>query len=390
MKQHNNFDVIIVGGGIMGVCSAWFLREEGFGGSIAIVEKDSSYARASTTLSAGGIRQQFSEIENIRLSQFGLSFIQEFESRFGTDPGYKEQGYLVLASHDGAEALEKNCTAQRDAGAGSRLLLPDQLSQRFPFLSTKDVGAGIYGETGDGWFDPHSMLMAVKKAARQRGVEIIDGEVVGVKIDGNSVQALMLADGNTIGCYRLINAAGPAAGKVAGFAGIDLPVEPRKRTVFSFDCKTDIPKMPLIVDPAGVWVRPEGAGFICGVSPPTDQDGAADPDDFDPDYDLFEEIIWPGLANRIPAFEAIRMGHAWVGHYEYNRLDQNAIIGPHPSLSNFYFINGFSGHGIQQAPAAGRAIAEHIVHGCYKSIDCLRFGYDRILRNEPFLERGII
>ena len=137
-------------------------------------------------------------------------------------------------------------------------------------------------------------------------------------------------------------------------------------------------------------MRPEGAGFITGVSPTEDQDGPADPDDFDPDYYLFEEVIWPTLAGRIPAFEAIKMGHSWAGHYDYNSFDQNAIIGPHSKIGNFYFINGFSGHGIQQAPAAGRAIAEHIVHGHFKSIDCSRFSYLRILHNEPFLERTII
>jgi FAD-dependent oxidoreductase domain-containing protein 1 len=126
------------------------------------------------------------------------------------------------------------------------------------------------------------------------------------------------------------------------------------------------------------------------VSPTEDQDTVADPNYFNPDCGLFEDVIWPTLAKRIPAFEAIKMGHAWAGHYDYNSLDQNAIIGPHPEIENIYFINGFSGHGIQQAPAAGRAIAEHIVHGHFKSIDCSRFSYLRILHNEPFFERNVI
>ncbi len=390
MNSENQFDVVIIGGAIMGTCTAWFLREEGFAGSIAIVEKDKSFAKASTTLSAGGIRQQFSEVENIRLSQFGIAFLRTFEDRFATDPGYKEQGYLVLAGDEGAETLAQNCARQIEAGASSLLLSADGLRQKFPFLDTSDIAAGIIGLKGDGWFDPHSVLMAIRRLLRGRDVEFFDAEVVEIENNMEKVTAVTLADGRKICCSKLVNAAGPAAGYIASLAGIDLPVEPRKRTIFSFDCKTEIAAMPLIVDISGVWVRPEGVGFICGVSPPHDQDGEANGQDFEPDYALFDEIIWPALASRIPAYEAIKMGHAWVGHYEYNTFDQNAIVGPHPRLSNFYFINGFSGHGIQQAPAAGRALAEHIVHGGYKSIDCSRFSFDRLLRNEPFLERGII
>ena len=390
MSTNNHIDIVIMGGAIMGACTAWFLREEGFVGSIAVVEKDHTFTKASTTLSAGGIRQQFSEIENIKLSQFGLTFIQEFEDRFGVGPGYKEQGYLMLASESGQETLARNCKTQRDAGAGSRLLSPDQLSRRFPFLDAGGVAAGIFGEQGDGWFDPHLVLSTIRKAARQRDVEFIEDTVATIEVVNDRIGGVTLQSGRKISCSTLVNAAGPAAGKVASLAGIDLPVEPRKRTVFSFNCKEVIGNMPLIVDPTGVWVRPEGTGFITGISPPEDQDGRADPDDFDPDYDLFEETIWPTLAERIPAFEAIKMGHAWAGHYDYNHFDQNAIIGLHPEINNLYFINGFSGHGIQQAPAAGRAIAEHIIYGQYKSIDCSKFGYSRILRNEPFLERGII
>lgn len=390
MSINKHIDVVIIGGAIMGACTAWFLREEGFEGSIAVIEKDNTFARASTTLSAGGIRQQFSETENIQLSQFGLKFIQSFEERFGVHPGYKEQGYLMLASKDGEKILTQNCGTQNAAGANSLLLLPEDLSQKFSFLNVEGVAAGIFGAQGDGWFDPHLVLSTLRKAARDRKVEFIEDTVTAIEMEKNHINDVALQGSGKISCSTLVNATGAAAGKVASLAGIQLPVEPRKRTVFSFTCRDTIKAMPLTVDPTGVWVRPEGSGFITGISPPEDQDGPADLDDFNPDYDLFEEIIWPTLAERIPAFEAIKMGHAWAGHYDYNHLDQNAVIGPHPDIRNLYFINGFSGHGIQQAPAAGRALAEHIVYGQYKSIDCSKFGYSRILRNEPFLEQGII
>ena len=200
----------------------------------------------------------------------------------------------------------------------------------------------------------------------------------------------MLADGSTLNADLVINAAGPNAGKVAALAGIDLPVEPRKRSVFVFEARDQFADMPLLVDPSGVWVRPEGSVYITGGAENEHGEMAADPQDFAPDWALFAEVIWPTLAIRVPTFEAIRPGRAWAGHYEYNTLDQNAVIGPHPQLANFYFANGFSGHGLQQAPAVGKALAELIVHGSYRSINCAPFGYDRIAHGRPFRELSVI
>ncbi len=390
MNNDRHFDVVIVGGAIIGACTAWFLRDEGYAGSIAIIDRDHSFAHASTALSAGGIRQQFSEIENIRLSRFGLTFLREFETRFGVDPGFHENGYLLLASRAGQSTLVDNHKVQIGAGARSRLLAAGDLAQTFPFIHADDIALASFGVKNEGWFDPHTVLMAIRKALRGRDVTFIEDEVVAISRQDSQISAVSLAGGTRINCSGLVNAAGPGAGAVAKLAGIDLPVEPRKRTVFSFSCRTKFEPMPLIVDPTGVWVRPEGSGFITGVSPPADKDGPAAEDDFEPDYHLFEEVIWPILAARIPAFEAIKPTGQWAGHYDYNTFDQNAIIGPHPTLKNFYFANGFSGHGLQQAPAAGRALAEYIMTGRYKSIDCSRFSYSRISSSEPFLEQNVI
>jgi FAD-dependent oxidoreductase domain-containing protein 1 len=171
-------------------------------------------------------------------------------------------------------------------------------------------------------------------------------------------------------------------------AGIALPVGPRKRSVFVVHCRETVGPCPLTIDPTGVWFRPEGAGFICGVSPDEDQD----PETWDDgiDYPMFDEIVWPALAARVPAFEALKLTGAWVGHYDYNALDQNAVLGAHPELANFYFANGFSGHGLQQSPGVGRAIAELLVHGAWRSLDLSVFGYERIAAGRPYREESVV
>ena len=234
------------------------------------------------------------------------------------------------------------------------------------------------------------MLMLFRKALRTRNVDLIGASVTGIGRDGSRVTTVTLDNGETLEAGTVVNAAGPNAGKVSAMAGIALPVEPRKRSVFVFEARDKFPDMPLIVDPTGIYVRPEGSVYITGGADPHDTDGPADPQDFEPDWPQFEEIIWPLLATRVPAFEAIKATRAWAGHYDYNVLDQNAVIGPHPEVTNFIFANGFSGHGLQQAPAVGKALAELLVHGAYRTVDCSPFGYERIAANRPFRELNVI
>lgn len=388
----NAFDVVIAGGAIMGSSVAWFLREEGFAGSIAIVEPDPTFVRSATTLSAASIRQQFSLAENIHLSRFGYEFIHGLADRFGpdSDVGFIERGYLVLATGAGWPTLAANHAVQTASGAPIELMRPDTLKKRFPWLSVEGLAGGAYGRSGEGWFDAHRLLAVLRRGLKDRDVTIRRDRVVSIETDERTVRRVGLAASGSLSCGALVNATGPSAGNLAALAGIDLPVEPRKRSVFVFSAANPPADLAMVIDPSGVYVRPEGSVFICGTSPDPSADGPADPEDFDPDYALFDEVLWPTLAARIPAFEAIRFERAWAGHYDYNVLDQNAVIGPHPEISNFYFINGFSGHGLQQAPAAGRAIAELIVHGTYRSIDCRAFCFARILRRNPFREHNVI
>jgi sarcosine oxidase len=232
-------------------------------------------------------------------------------------------------------------------------------------------------------------MQAFQQSARASGVTYVTGEVTGILSFGGRVDAVMLADGRLIECGTLVNAAGPRAGELARFAGVDLPVVPRKRNVYAFSCKTAIPDAPLVIDPGGVYFRPDEPNYIGGFSP---RNGELDPDTFDltPDLPAWEERVWPAIANRVPAFEAVKMRRAWAGHYEVNTLDHNAIIGRHPDISNLVFANGFSGHGLQQAPAVGRGLAELIIHGAYRTIDLAPLGYDRVAEKRPLRELNVV
>jgi glycine/D-amino acid oxidase-like deaminating enzyme len=386
------YDVVIIGGAIVGSSIAFYLRDEGFSGSIALVERDPQFTHSATTLSCASIRQQFSIPENIRLSQFTLALFRRLEQEFGegADIGFREGGYLILAGENGLPILEQNHRVQITEGADIVLEDAAALERRFSWLSTEGITAGAFGRTGEGWFDAHAMLMLFRKALRAKNIDSIAQAVTGIERDGNRVTAVILDNGDRLEAGTVVNAAGPSAGEVAAMAGLALPVEPRKRSVFVFEAMEKFADMPLLVDPSGIYVRPEGSVYITGGAEPEETDGPAGPADFDPDWPLFEEVIWPVLATRIPAFEAIKPTRAWAGHYDYNTLDQNAVIGPHPEVGNFIFANGFSGHGLQQAPAVGKAIAELLVHGGYRTIDCSAFGYARVAENRPFRELNVI
>lgn len=388
------YDVAIAGGGGIGSAIAYFLTANpDFRGTVAVIERDPSYARCSTTRSAGSIRQQFSTPGNIEMSKFGAHFLKHIGDYLAVDGeapavSFHERGYLFLAGEAGRAILERNHAIQRELGADNALLEPRDLAARFSWLNTEGVALGSLGLSNEGWFDPHALLQGYKRKARVQGAVYLTDEVTGIARERHRVTDLELASGVRIGCGVLVDAAGPFAGALAALAGVDLPVRPRKRFVYVIDCRTPVEGCPLLIDITGVWVRPEGRQFICGVSPAEQED--ADCDDLELDYRPFEEVVWPALAARIPAFEAIKLTNAWAGHYDYNTVDQNAILGPHPELSNLLFANGFSGHGIQQSPAVGRAISELIVYGKYRSLDLSEFSYARIAAGRPLRELNVV
>lgn len=388
------YDVVIVGGAVVGSATAYFLAAQpDFKGSVLVIEKDFSYEKCATTLSAASIRHQFSTPGNIRMSQFGTEFIRAIGATLevdgdAPDVGFREAGYLFLATDAGHAVLQANHRVQRELGADVALLSPSELQQRFPWLATEDLCAGSLGLSGEGWLDAYGLLRAFRRKAIALGVAYREAEVASLTRAGGRVTEVVLADGSRIGCGQVVNAAGTGARALAHAAGISLAVEARKRCVFHFLTPAALPACPLVIDPGGAWFRPEGSGFICGISPPENEDPECF--DFDVVDAQFDEILWPALAARVPQFEALKLQRAWAGHYDVNTLDHNVILGAHPELDNLLFANGFSGHGLQQSPAAGRGLSELLTYGAYRTLDLTEFGWARVLASRPLLEINVV
>lgn len=388
------YDVVVVGGAVMGSSVACHMAADpAFSGRVLVLEQDPSYQGCASALSAASIRQQYSSPVNVAISLYGIAFLREIGARLAVDGerpdiGLTEGGYLFLATQAGAPAMRAGQAMQAGLGADIALLEPDALAARFPWLSTEGVALGSLGLSGEGWFDGYGLMQAFRRKARSLGVTYEAARAVGAEISGGRVTAVRLADGRSIPCGALVNAAGTGGPDFARALGIDLPVRPRKRMIFTFTCADPVERCPLLIDPTGVYVRPEGTGFLCGTSPAPEND--PDCTDYEVDHTLFEDVIWPTLAARVPAFERIRPGRAWAGHYDLNLFDQNAILGPAPGLENVVLCNGFSGHGLQQSPAVGRGIAELLVHGRYVTLDLSELGYGRIAQGRPLTEAKVV
>ncbi|XP_054481921.1 FAD-dependent oxidoreductase domain-containing protein 1 [Anoplopoma fimbria] len=422
-------DIVIVGGGVIGWSIAYWLKQKERvrgGVKVIVVEKDLTYSQASTVLSAGGIRQQFSLPENIYLSLASADFMRNINEHLGVlnedpvDLQFNQSGYLFLASEEVAHIMEENYSAQRSAGAKVSLLSPTQLKQKFPWINTDGVALASYGLENEGWFDPWTLLNAFRRKAISMGVIQCCGEVTDFKYttkhttstDGDQMELRRITsvkvqmpnslEYQPVECAIVVNAAGAFSAKLTemlgigsgprdSIAGIPLPVEPRKRYVYVVHCP-DGPGLdtPFMIDYSGVYFRREGLGgnYIAGTSP----EEAEEPDtsNLEVDHQFFEEKIWPSLASRVPAFEKLKVTSAWAGFYDYNTFDQNGIIGMHPLINNMYFATGFSGHGLQHSPAVGRSVAELILDGNFTTLNLSGLSFQRILAQEPKLEKNIV
>lgn len=396
--KQSSYDVVIVGGAMYGSSVAWFLASNpDFDGSILVVEKDPSYEFSSTAHTNSCLRQQFSNPINVKISQFAAEYVNNFKRFMGNDERVPEIpihsfGYMYLADNQAfADSLRKSQKVQSACGAGTKILSVDEINQDYPFYQLDDIILGSHNLLDEGYFDGGTVFDWWKRSAREHGVEFVHNEVICMQLNDErtSVDSIELGSGERISCGKVVNASGPRAVLIAGMAGIELPVEPRKRYSYVFSAENPLDRdLPLTIDPSGVHMRTDGANYLAGCAP--DLDPAVDYDDFVEDHSLWEEKVWPTIANRIPQFGAIKVINSWVGHYAYNTFDQNAVLGAHNKVKNFIFVNGFSGHGLQQSPAMGRGTAELIIYGEYRSLDLTPFNYQRIVNRTPFVEEAVI
>ncbi|WP_146347189.1 NAD(P)/FAD-dependent oxidoreductase [Phaeobacter marinintestinus] len=395
----SSYDVIIIGGAIMGSSTAWFLSDNpDFTGSVLVVERDASYENSSTAHTNSCMRQQFSTELNVRISQFAADFVKNLRGYMGGDERVPEldiqnYGYLYLADNNSfADVLRDNQKVQLAAGAETRLLTPDQIAADYPFYNIEDIVLGSINTKDEGYWDGGAVFDWFRRSARERGVEYVSNEVVAMtkNADGTRVQSVTLKSGEVVSCGQIVNASGPRAARTAKMAGIDVPVEPRKRFTWIFSAEQPLDRdLPLTIDPSGVHFRQDGPKtYLAGC--PANPDPAVDFDDFNMDHGIWQDHVWPIIATRIPQFEAIKVVNEWAGHYAFNTFDQNAILGPHHEVENFIFQNGFSGHGLQQSPAMGRGIAEWLTYGEYRSLDLSLFAYERIVKGQPIIEKAVI
>jgi FAD-dependent oxidoreductase domain-containing protein 1 len=383
--------VVIIGGGVMGSAIACFLARD-HGIKSIVLERDPSYTRASSALSASSIRQQFSVAANIALSQWSMAFLRRVGDELATDGdrptiGLIESGYLYLATHSGADALRANVEVQHAAGADVALLNPPELRAHFPWLWIDDLACAALGRSGEGWFDGPALMQAFRRKAIACGARFIPAEATAFEVGDGAVSAVLSTDGRRFDADELVLAAGAWTAPLAEQLGVALPVAARKRDVFVLDSPATLPRCPLVIDPSGVWFRPEGAGFIAGAPPRGDD---ADDLPLAVDHGLFEAILWPVLARRVPAFEALRVRSAWSGYYEMNTFDHNGLAGALPQWRNVYTACGFSGHGMQQAPAVGSALAAQLAGACSSAPSLDALSPQRLADNRPLIERNII
>jgi glycine/D-amino acid oxidase-like deaminating enzyme len=396
--QNKSYDVVIVGGAMLGSSVAWFLTDNpDFNGKVLVVERDPTYEFSATAHTNSCIRQQFSAEINVRVSQFGVDFVKNFQNYMGNDPRVPKPtlqsfGYMYLADNQTfADSLNAAQKIQAACGAGTKHMTRDEIAAAYPFYQLDDIIAGNHNLIDEGYFDGGTLFDWWKRSAKERGVEYCTNQVVAMSKNaaGTRIESVTLQTGEVISCGTVVNASGPRAILTSRMAGIEIPIEPRKRFTFIFAAEKPLDRdLPLTIDPSGVHMRTDGLYYMAGGPP--DVDPAVDYNDFKMDHSIWENKIWPAVANRVPQFEAIKLINSWVGHYDYNTLDQNAVLGPHTQVKNFMFVNGFSGHGFQQSPAMGRGLSELITYGSFRTLDLSPFGFDRIERNEPFMEKAII
>jgi len=389
--NNDTFDVIVIGGGIMGSATAYSLLVADNRLKVAVVERDPAYTRASTSLSMSNARIQFNLKQNIQASQYAFEVLERFEEEMVVNDkkpciSYRREGNLFIVDKQGVEAAQSAIQMQKDLGCQILWQTPEEIEIQYPLYCMDDYAAGTFGPQ-DGHFDAYAVLMGYKAKAMQMGAVYLEDEVILIDVEKASVAGAVLASGRSLCSGIVVNCAGAWASKIAKTVGVILPVEPVKRQIFVLDTAVKPEgSLPLTVLPSGLYFRTETGGqILLGKSMDEDIVGF----DFSWDEKRFYDLLWPELAAFVPAFDTLKLIRGWAGLYAVNKLDGNAIVGEWPEIKGLFLANGFSGHGLQQAPAVGRYLSELIAQRD-PVLDLSVFHPDRIIENKPLSERGLV
>jgi glycine/D-amino acid oxidase-like deaminating enzyme len=380
-------DVIVVGGAAMGSATAYYLSQLDPSLDVVVVERDATYAKASTLLSDGNVRIQFNLEENIRISQYAFEVLDSFADDMAVDGyrpevGARHQGNLFLADADSHPAALDGLKEQQRLGCDVEWLNRSDIVARWPVIEGRHYTGGTFGRV-DGAVDPSAVLQGYRRKAGSLGAAFRQAQVRRLLVSDGRARGVELDDGEQLTAPVVVVCAGAWSPGLLSPIGVDIPVEPVMRSVFVVATSLNpSDSLPSVFLPSGLYVLPESDGtFLIAWSQDDDPVGF----EFSVRRSEFYDRIWPELVEQFPAFDQLEVVRSWAGLYAVNHLDGNAIIGEWPTISGLLLCTGFSGHGFQQCHAVGRYLAETILSRDH-ALDLGRFGTERIVRGEPLFE----
>ena len=384
MSLPNLADIVIIGGGVMGASAAYHLAQRGFK-NIVLLEKENFFGQGATGRCAGGVRYQFSTEVNVRLSIASLPMIERFKQEIGQEVNYRQCGYLLVATNEKDLAeFKHNVALQNRLGIPTQLLSGDEVRTRLPLMKFDDAIAGTFNQK-DGTVDPNGVVMGYINAAQKMGVKAISGvEVTGVTVSGGNIEEVRTSLGG-IKTRMILNAAGPWSGQVGKMAGIDIPLIPLRRQMFTTNPLKEVPAdFPFVIDFAkSLYFHREGEGLLVGMSNQDEKPG------FDQNVDDdFEIVNLEAAIERMPLMEKASRASHWAGLYEVTP-DAHPIYGK-TDVNGFFLCTGFSGHGFMHGPISGKLMSEFILDGKFSSVDVSMLDLKRFEEGRLIQEYNVV
>lgn len=356
-------DIVIIGGGVMGASAAYHLAQRGMK-KIVLLEREEFFGTGATGRCAGGVRYQFSTEVNINLSLESLPMLECFKEELGQDIDYHPCGYLLIATNEkDAETFRRNVNLQNSLGVQTKLLGGDEVRERLPLMKFPDAIVGTFHHK-DGLVDPNSVVAGYIRAAQKMGVKAIThAEVTAIRVRGDEVEAVETTQGR-ISTRMILNTAGPWSAEIGKLAGVEIPVVPIRRQIFTTNALPEIPQdFPFVIDfSQSLYFHRAGDGLLIGMSNPNQEPG------FDQTVDEdFEYVNLEAAIERMPLLERASRASHWAGLYEVTP-DAHPIFGG-SAIKGFTMCTGFSGHGFMHGPVAGKLMSEYILDGKFSTVD---------------------